>query len=313
MSSESPKVGVIDIGSNSIKLLIARNSEDASIESVHFATEEVRIGEGITGAPPTIEDEAIDKAVASIGRLVREAEQQRADAITLIATSAVRDAANKEAFARAVENACGRPLRILSGNEEAALIGRGILCDPNLSSLQDFTLIDLGGGSMERILFKDGIACDAKSFQLGAVRLSSRFVGNRAVALPSSERSLITQHVIEVLKSSGATNGDCPSGVAVLTGGSATLIASSIPDAREKGLSLSQLSDYTDLVCDSDQPTRINDLALPPSRADIMPTAAATLSSALAHLGCREIHFSNYNLRFGAAQSLLAPKATKTE
>ena len=305
MNFENATVGIVDVGSNSIKLLIARRGGDATIEFVDFFTEEIRIGEGITGTPPAIEKSAIDQGAAAIKRLISRAMELRVNTIAVIATSAAREASNKQEFAHAVERACGHELRILSGDEEAKLIGRGILCDPQLNDLRDFTLIDLGGGSLERIVFKDRKASKAKSLPLGAVRLSNLHIRDRNIPLAPSEQALIENHVVENLKANGITSNDCSSDIAVLTGGSATLIGNQLDKDGLGRASLSQLIGYRDQIIAANRADRIDRYSVPEARADIMPTAAVILSCVLNHLECQDIRFSNYNLRFGIAHTLL--------
>jgi len=225
------------------------------------------------------------------------------------ATRAARDAANKREFANLVGHECGHELRIISGEEEAKLIGRGIQCDPKLHDLRDFTLVDLGGGSMERIVFNDGEATHAKSLQLGAVRLSNLFVSDRDLPLPENERSIIEKHVLDSLDSNEMSSEESSSNIAVLTGGCSTLIAARLLDENDDGITLSQLFVYRDAIIAIDKPERISKLSVPEARADIMPTAAIILSCVLQQLGCQDLRFSNYNLRFGVARTMLFDEA----
>ncbi len=143
------QIGIIDIGSNSIKLLIVEPSQSGKFEQVLFEVEEKRIGEGMTLNPPRILDADIGKAAMAIGRLLQIARQYDLADLKIVATSAVRDASNQVEFSKAILDKTGIDIKVLSGDNEARFIGKGALQDSELSDLNNFVLIDLGGGSME--------------------------------------------------------------------------------------------------------------------------------------------------------------------
>src|SRR5688572_18374185 len=89
-------VAVIDVGSNSIKLLVAARGEAEPVVAVRFVVEETRIGEGMTTHPPTITQDAVERGAAAIARLVEAAGPVRP--LCIVATSAARDASNRQQF-----------------------------------------------------------------------------------------------------------------------------------------------------------------------------------------------------------------------
>src|SRR5690606_7702597 len=103
-NSKPKTVGVIDVGSNTIKLLIAERGEDGRPRKVDFIVEETRIGEGLNLHPPMIDPDAIQRGAEAIARLVKAGSD--CDALDIVATSAVRDAANRLDFIAAVEKSC---------------------------------------------------------------------------------------------------------------------------------------------------------------------------------------------------------------
>ncbi|MDQ8200422.1 hypothetical protein QEH56_19815 [Pelagicoccus enzymogenes] len=297
-------VGVIDVGSNTIKLLIAKPGKTLPAEKVTFVVEETRIGEGMTGHPPVIDKEAIARGSAAIARLVKAAAD--CDSLCIVATSAVRDASNKQEFVNAVEKACGHELRILSGDEEAAFIGEALKCDPALSHLDSFSLLDLGGGSLECIQFLNGRLRDAQSLQLGSVRLASMLIANREVPLDSSNRAKISNYVNECWLASKFPANSSPSEVAVLTGGAAKHLAEALSGKQlDGGLRFEEFRKIAHHICDLPLNERVKKYGIPASRADIFPTAMATLEASLNHLGCERLYFTEFNLRFGVAAKLL--------
>ncbi len=163
------RVGIIDIGSNTIKLQVVEYRSATESRMIHFDIEEVRIGEGMTSSPPTIDPNAINMATRAVARLQSIANQHNLVQLSIVASSAVRNAHNKHEFTQSIQIATGIETRVLSGLDEARLIGKGVLQDPTLRSLEAFTLADLGGGSMEIIQFENQTPLFSGSFNLGAV------------------------------------------------------------------------------------------------------------------------------------------------
>ncbi len=292
------------MGSNTIKLLIAKAGDNTPAEKVDFIVEETRIGEGMTGHPPIIDEDAIQRGAAAITRLVKAAEG--CDSTCIVATSAVRDASNKQEFVNAVEKACGHELRILSGDEEAEFIGDALKCDPALTKLESYSLLDLGGGSLECIQFLNSQLQAAESLRLGSVRLASLLVKDREQPLSSDCQKRISDYVRERWLASKFQARSSPSEIAVLTGGAAKHLASSLSERQiEEGIFLEEFKRMGAHLCSLTAKGRVEEYRIPPSRSDIFPTAMVTLAASLEYLGCELLYFSEFNLRFGVASKLL--------
>ncbi len=299
------RVGIIDIGSNSIKLQIAENLTGTEIRPVHFEVEEVRIGEGMTQIPPIIESNAIKAGTQAVARLYSIASQHELHQFSIVATSAVRDAHNRHEFADSIRTATGIELKTLSGEEEACLIGKGVIQDPALASLNDFTLADLGGGSLECIQFRNQIPVATQSFNLGAVRLASQFLHDRKDPVPPSQRENIENAVRTILQSS-SIQPDPEITTAVLTGGTASILSQLAPKSKTtQKIDLVAARSIRDRVCELSFDERVAELAIPIKRADIFPTATIILCELMQYLGCETIYFSLYNLRFGLAAEMV--------
>ncbi len=306
-ASRSGTVGVIDVGSNTIKLLVAQLDPSRELEVLKYKVEDTRIGEGLTGHPPSIDESAMQRGAAAIQRLVDAAET--VDSLCIVATSAVRDAANKQAFVNLVEKTTGHALRVLSGDEEAEFIGRGILADPRLRHLRAFSLLDLGGGSLECLQYADDAVLRSESLRLGSVRLASLLLEDRNRPLSAPDEQRIASYAEERWLASPIPRGSSPSEIAILTGGAASLLGETLGDERrDQGLSISEFSAIKRRLCAATFDERVADFAIPASRADIYPTALVTLEASLRHLGCAYVHFSHYNLRYGIAATLLAQR-----
>lgn len=300
------RVGVIDVGSNTIKLLIASRDDQGELQSVHFEVLETRIGEGAMKQPPSIFPEDIERGAEAVKRLREIADSFEVASLKTVATSAARDARNREHFVSRVSQLANCDLNVLNGVEEARYIGEGLRTDPRLKALSSFTLLDMGGGSLECIQFLEKRARLIHSLNLGAVRLASRFVKDRRSPLTTEAEQAIGEHVRATFDDAKINANSSPSPVAVLTGGTAAVLANEHPDYDlDAGLSLDALKAFHRKVARADQNERASVHGVPESRADIFPTATSALCASMEFLGCERVRFSHRNLRFGIASELL--------
>ena len=197
-------VAAIDVGSNSIKLLVGRRGESQGrIETVFTETIETRISAGISQELPRLTDEAVTAGTATIAELFGLAQEFNPREVQIVATSAVRDALNGRDFIDTVKDATGLTIRILSGSEEATTIGKGLACDPAIGETLRFIQMDLGGGSLELIRFNEGVIENAISLQLGAVRLTERLIKDRDAPIDDETDAAIRAYVRDELLKSG--------------------------------------------------------------------------------------------------------------
>ena len=306
------RAAVVDIGSNSIKLLVAERGSDGKLNEVLSRALEVRIGAGIASVPPRLTRDGIENGIAAVAELVSEIGRMGAQRIGIVATSAVRDASNGLEFRDRVKAASGEDVRILTGSEEANLIGRGLATDPTLADLRDFHVFDLGGGSLECLSFRDRRVAGEASLPLGCVRLTEKFVRDRSAPFGAEPAGAIAGHVREVLGNSGFAMS-VPAGFPVVgTGGTLTTLRAVL--GAEKDLSMEQANPLL-LVSELrrilarvgamglDDRRRVKGLS--PERADVFPAGLATLL-ALAELGgFPSFRHSLRNLRWGLADELL--------
>ena len=165
------RVGAVDIGTNSTRLLVADVSESGGIAEVERLLEITRLGDRVD-AERRLTDEAIARVDAVLERYAARAAELEAEPVLAVATSAVRDAANGREFLNAAAARHGLVPRLLTGEEEAEMTYRGVC---SRQAVAAGTLIcDIGGGSTELILGgPDGIR-DRASLDIGCVRLSER-------------------------------------------------------------------------------------------------------------------------------------------
>jgi exopolyphosphatase/guanosine-5'-triphosphate,3'-diphosphate pyrophosphatase len=168
------RVAVVDLGTNSTRLLVA-DVVDGRVEELVRRTTITRLGEGV--------DERRRLLPAPIARVRnclvdyrREAESLGAERLLAIATSAVRDAENGEAFLGEVEWSYGFTTRLLSGHEEALLTFSGVTAERSLDA--PLLVVDVGGGSTELVVGdRDGVRFH-ESFDVGSVRLTERYLAS---------------------------------------------------------------------------------------------------------------------------------------
>lgn len=168
------KLAAIDIGSNSIKLAVVDAVDSSSFAVVTRGKEVVRLGHE-TLRRRRLSREAIERAVGCIQRYKTIAEAHQADDIVAVATASVREANNAAQFIKEVENLTGLRVEILSGVEEARLIGLAASHGCALNGATNIN-IDIGGGSTEISLFRNGSALSLFSLKLGAVGLTERYL-----------------------------------------------------------------------------------------------------------------------------------------
>jgi exopolyphosphatase / guanosine-5'-triphosphate,3'-diphosphate pyrophosphatase len=159
---------VIDIGTNSVKLLVA-DVGDGKVDPVLEDSEQTRLGAGFYETH-LLQEQAILQTAKAVADFVRTARGLEASSTRIIATSAARDARNQMEFRQAIEQAAGLKVEIISGEQEADWAFQGVTSDPELAS-QPLLLLDVGGGSTEFILGKGEQKHFRESFQLGTVRL----------------------------------------------------------------------------------------------------------------------------------------------
>jgi exopolyphosphatase/guanosine-5'-triphosphate,3'-diphosphate pyrophosphatase len=307
----NPSVAVIDIGSNTIKLLVAARNDSGRLTERATKTIDARISAGISQKNPHLSEAGMAAGVAAIRDLLATAAPLAPTQTILVATSAVRDAANGTNFCARVRAATGHDIRILTGDEEANLIGTGLLCDPALASLHDFYVFDLGGGSLECLAFRARRIAQETSLPLGCVRLTEKFVPDPAAPFPTEARTAIVAHVKQALAASSFPF-TLDGAAAVFAGGSMTA-ARTIFAARQ-GKNIHKTSPLVTVaglsaLLDRSAPLSLEERkkipGLPPARADVFPTALATILAVAETAGLKEFQHSFYNLRWGLAAEAL--------
>ena len=182
---DSLRLAAIDVGSNSIHMIVAQADADGGITTLWRLKEMVGLGR-LSFPSRRLSKESIDRAVTALARFQQAAQQRQAEKIVAVATSAVREAENGGDLLERVRDDLGLYLRVVSAREEARLIYLAVRHAMPLRG-QPHLIIDIGGGSVEFIVGDEKHAQLLESRKLGAARMTAQFVKSD----PISERELL--------------------------------------------------------------------------------------------------------------------------
>jgi exopolyphosphatase / guanosine-5'-triphosphate,3'-diphosphate pyrophosphatase len=287
---------VLDIGSNTIRLLVARPEEDRLVPLVD-RSEFVRLGRNVDRSGE-LQADRIDAAVSAIRALQDLAREMGVEETTAIATSAVRDAGNGKAFAEAVREKTGLEVRILSGEEEAELTFLGATLGMPLDG--GAVIVDLGGGSAEVVLAKAASMEWARSLQLGSGRLTERFIEHDPPE--PDELDALAAHVRAQLRGLPAASAQS----AIFTGGTATHIA--VLERRSDPLvcmTRDDLGRVLEIVRTQSSQQLVDGYSIRPERAQVLPAGICTLATIAGFYRVDCVVITRQGLREGAIVAIL--------
>ncbi|MGE5514665.1 MAG: Ppx/GppA family phosphatase [Bacteroidota bacterium] len=178
-------VGIVDIGSNSIRLCVY---DGASRVPVPLFNEKAvcALGQGL-GASGRLNPEGVAQALAAVGRYVALSRAMQVERLDILATAAVRDAVDGDAFVEAIEQGYGVEVKVLSGGQEAKAAAMGVLCG---TPDADGIVADLGGGSLELVTVQNGDFGEHVTMPLGVLRLAEASGDDKGKAAEIIDRHL---------------------------------------------------------------------------------------------------------------------------
>lgn len=282
------KFAAIDVGTNSTRLLVAQVSREGKLRPIIKDLKTTRLGQGIQGG--RLLQDAVDRTLAVIADFAGQARQAGAQKTVLAATSAVRDAANREDFVAAVRAVTRQELWVLPGPVEARLSYLGVT--GALGDVRDALVIDIGGGSTEFIWRRAGETVFV-SVNAGAVRMTEGGYDGGQI------KSAIGDTLKEILR-------DSP-GEVIGVGGTVTTLAAMAQEMRlydpEKihgfRLATARVDDLYRLLSGITIEQRRQLPGLQPQRADIIPAGARILSTVLHGLARESILVSEADILHG--------------
>ncbi len=295
------RIAAIDIGSNSIRQIIADVSPDGSIRVIDELKASPRLGAGLetTGQLSVV---SIQNALATLARMAALAKQLGAKRTEVIATSAVRGASNGQRFLDLVRDETGLRVKIVDGEGEAALSFRSALAHFDLG-VGRAAIVDIGGGSLELALSADGLVERLISLPLGAIRMTEEFLAQGG----RKGLTRLRKHVRRLL-GKNLPMTDWRGARIICSGGTATNLAGII--LARKGMesartvhgtvvSRVELEHIIDLLDNMSLSERQGLAGLNPVRADIIVAGLAVVAEVVARLEARELEVSAYGIREG--------------
>ena len=300
----SEALAAIDIGTNSFHLVVVKLKDSDRFEILAQEKEVVRLGSGSKDMKFLTAD-AMNRGIEALKRFRQIAEISQAD-IRAVATSAVREAVNKDDFLERVKQEAGIEVEVISGFEEARLIYLGVLQTLPIFE-KKILLIDIGGGSTEFLIGQAGTIIDANSLKLGAIRLTDRFFKEEPVE--SKQINKCRQHVkayinpmarrvklhgFETAVGSSGTILSIAQMVQVLRGQEPTRSLSNFVFSRN------ELAEVVKVLVKADTVKKRQKVeGLDPKRADIILGGALILEQSFEEMKIEQMMVSGFALREG--------------
>lgn len=285
-----------------MRQIVADVAPDGAIRVVDEMRSSPRLGAGLTEGGVLAED-AMRAAVEKVAHMVTLARQIGASRIEAVATSAVRDATNAQAFVDLVREQTGIDVRVLSGEEEALLGFRSALAHFDLADVRA-AVMDIGGGSLELTLSVDGLIERVETFPFGALRLTEQFLDE---PIRRKDVRALRKDVREALRRSLRAR-DWRRAQLIASGGTFTTLASMSLARQEIATAetvhgtrvpRSELEHILESLQDMSLDERREVPGLSAARADIIVAGLAVGAEVMARLDAPEILVSAYGIREG--------------
>lgn len=292
VGGESLKVGVVDIGTNSMRLLITSQSGE-----VGRWVRVTGLGRGVDESG-VLSDEGITRSMEAFAEFGRHLDEERVGVRKAIATSASRDAANREEFFDQVEGAIGVRPTLISGVQEARYAFQGAVGIGGAGVL----VSDIGGGSTEFVTASDSVSVD-----IGSVRLTDRILGSHPIPIGRVENA--RAHVSKLFAAVGLETTEVVGVAGTWTSLSAIVLKLIQYDRELVHGAVIALGDLSSAI-DSLAPTSLQDVesipSLDPKRAPVIVAGAIVAEQVLKHLGVDRAKISERDTLDGVAEELLA-------
>jgi exopolyphosphatase / guanosine-5'-triphosphate,3'-diphosphate pyrophosphatase len=298
------RIAAIDIGTNSVHMIVVRVRPDLSFEMIDREKAMVRLGAGgLDGRALT--PEAMSAALQALSKFKRIADSHQVDEILAAATSATREARNGGEFLARLEHETGIRPRVISGVEEARLIHQAAVYGVDVGGGRA-VVIDIGGGSVEITLGTASSLQLARSFKIGTIRLTERFV--RSDPLSERDERKIVKHVLgeidrycEQILAAGFDRVIGTSGTILSIGAVAATAARGTAPAELRNLhvAVKQIRRVRKQVTELELEQRLAVPGLDPRRADLVVAGAVLLDTILRRLGAEELTLCDLALREG--------------
>ena len=305
-----PRYAAIDVGSNSIRLLVAAVDSKGRFETLASDRQVVRLGTGVF-RDGKMSESSMDLACRVLERMTSEYRDFKVEAVRAVGTSALRDASNQVEFVARASAIMRTPLYVISGVEEARLVQRGVQARwPQLR--KPVLIVDIGGGSAQLILSENGRLVDSFSKQLGAVRLTEVYLKSD----PPDPREIarLQKHIRERLAGPLERFGHGSVHRMIATSSTAAAVVCAVNEIKRSkrdeadtlAASSKQVTDLFQRVSSLDLEGRAAVTGVGPRRAEIIVAGVAVLSEIMDAIGLSRLHYSIAGVRDGVVADLAA-------
>lgn len=293
----------IDLGTNSVRMLLVRINPNHSYSIISQQREAIRLGEGFSDH--CLHPEAMQRAVSVCHQFAEMARSFSATEVIAVATSATREAENQNVFLDRFRQETGVDLHVISGREEARLIYLGVASGLHLGK-QRALFIDIGGGSTELVVGDQQEYAYLDSLKLGALRLTAKFIDDPSAPVSAATYARIQAHVRSKAIRSFQHLRDYPFDLAV--GSSGTIEALAVVAARalrkneaprELELTRRDMDQLPSLLCPLSAQERKNLPGMNPARAGIIIAGMAIVHTLMQEIGITRMKVSERGLRDG--------------
>lgn len=309
------RIGAIDVGSNSIRLLVAEFDPQTGIKVVDEVKDQPRLASGIAESH-RLDEFAMARAIQALGRMREVAERRGVRRLTAVATSAVREAENGKAFVDRVRREVGIPLKIIDAGTEAALSWRSVAHHFPLATGRAL-VADIGGGSLELIGAINGLVELNKSLPLGAVRLTEKYLFEGKSRTREVER--LRGKIHKQLKKVGRWR-EWSNAMVIGSGGTFTNLGRMVlarrghPTEAAHGevVKTAEVEQLLEWLCSLSVERRRSVPGLNPQRADIILAGLAVTAELLKLVEARSLTVSAFGLREGLLLEMIGESAPRT-
>ena len=304
------RVAVVDIGTNSTRLLVADVAPDGALTQLYRESIVTRLGDRVD-ATGRLQDEAIERVFETLRHYRRVIDEHGATATTAVLTSAVRDAANGAQFSASVRDDFDLDARTIGGDEEAALTFAGATSErPDDGEL--LVVVDIGGGSTEFVIGCDGVVGFHVSTQAGVVRQTERHLQDDPP--PRAAVGALRREVAQIIEQNVPAQARCDVSHAIAVAGTATSCAAielglePYDPVKVHGHTLTRatteqiLEQLIALTVDERRATK----GLHPDRAPTILAGVAMLLEVFTAFGLDRLEVSEHDILRGAALELAA-------
>ena len=309
---EPVHIAAIDAGSNAVRLSVARAYSALDIEPLVTERCALRLGEGVF-VRHRFSEEVLKKSVKVFRRLHEIMEEFGVTKYRAVATSASREAQNRNTFIRRVKKSTGIQLEVISAKEESRL-GREAVFAALGPEAQPGFIADLGGGSLELSILRDHALANSAQIPLGTVRLMSTL--NLPGVIRPVQAEQVRRYVRALLESRLPSRPNLADRVAVALGGNAETLANVAPGPRQDGLPTLEVSLLRERLPDilrRDVRSRMKAYGVRRDRADVMAVAALIFVALGRYLNIRTFAIPSVGLREGVLQEIARDAFSRKE